>query len=276
MESSSEKSSSGYNCMICSTFVPTYDEPDICYHCKAPICKKCKSCGFCLNCFLNLNDDSRKTLKLLQNMIWIMPIFTILVIFQGFTQFLIAEILTIGLFLGLYFFSRWFINKHSNRYFAPHWELKIKSTEYQEKLKKNQSSGFIDEKVRKDVQYIWKKPLKSSDQDDHTFLKEINSEIEEEHCDFLIKNDDNDSQIDVSKRLKQLNDKICPICGRGLEYPFFCLECNRKFCSQCGIDVSPFSDRCLCGYKFPQIFPEDMKKSEHENSESDSDLTDPR
>ena len=69
----------GYYCKLCGNFAPFKKEPitrwRTCSHCHIPIDRNCRSCGYCLNCFLNLDEDAQKTLKLLRFLIWFVPLF---------------------------------------------------------------------------------------------------------------------------------------------------------------------------------------------------------
>lgn len=251
----------GYNCRVCGTYIHSLDEVPHCIHCKAPVCSKCTSCDFCLNCYLNISEDGRKTLKLLKNLIWFMPIFGILVLIQGWQKFIIAEIVLVVLFTSLYYYSRYQINHKSARYFNPKWEVVIHDPNYITTKNLDGLKPFVDMQVNKQIQTMWKKPSRVDDEEKQ--LKKLSTHLNEDDVkryEFLLGEKESVDIQESSKKVEKLKQKKCPLCGEEMEFNEFCVECQRRFCPQCGEDLNPFAERCLCGQKLSPLFPNDDVK----------------
>jgi hypothetical protein len=259
MESSENKTESSPNTFHCKICGKSYQNPanlESCSHCGVPVCSKCVSCGFCLNCFLNISEDGRKTLKLFLNLLFVLPIVALFVLFQGWVRFLVAELVIISLFTTLYFYTKQKITSNPGRYFNPKWEARIHSDAYMLEIQDHGPNLIIDDYARGQTKDLWKKPSSAP-----KLITEIpNNEAEEKEVGdryaFLMENENNNSHIVDDAWKQSLDAKICPTCHESMEYESFCLQCERKFCPQCRVDNEPFVQRCLCGYRFPPLFPD--------------------
>jgi hypothetical protein len=262
-----------------------------CSHCKISLCNNCSSCGFCLNCFTNMHEDARKTLKLFKNLIWSIPVFTFFLMFQGILEFILIELFLIGLFIGLFFYTKRTINVHGLRYFNPKWETKIKHESFTTYLNPFNPKKYVDQtflRAETDKQKIKINHLKnwinSEDYSDVPIPTHIQNELKSMDKDILnIKdsgnlsineqtNEDGESKkIPPSKKINdaessikenithklkkyyKLIDKKCPNCNEIIKFADFCPTCNVRFCPLCNIDNNPYNKICICSYKFTPL-----------------------
>ena len=268
----------GYYCKLCGKFASFKKEPitkwRTCSHCHIPIDRNCRSCGYCLNCFLNLNEDAQKTLKLFRFLILFVPIFcSPFLYFQGYLRFIFTELFLIILLSSLYIYAKWYINSHSKRYFNNKWEIIIKNEQYNDYLDPNSRTRYLDdqiikneyniiekrkEKLKKWIEpdkallevpipaYIENKPVENSRKD------EFNSMNKEEIIQFEQNTQSNGEEV-IFKLIK------CPKCGKDIKFANFCPSCNRKYCPDCGIENMIYNRLCLCGFIFPVLKDEFFK-----------------
>ena len=264
--------SEGYYCKLCGNYASFKKEPIIkwrtCSHCHIPIDRNCRSCGYCLNCFLNLNEDAQKTLKLLRFIIWFVPLFSSpFLYFQGYLRFILIELFLIVLFSGLYYYAQWYINGHSKRYFKKEWENIIKDGQYMVLLDPKSQIRYLDDHIIENGHNSIEKrkeKLKNWIEPDKALLKvpvpayiEKNT-LENSRTDelFEVKNDkmtkiNQNTQINEGELIFKLTK--CPKCGEEIKFANFCLSCNRKYCPECGIDNMIYNRLCLCGFIFPVL-----------------------
>ncbi|QEE14901.1 hypothetical protein DSAG12_00722 [Promethearchaeum syntrophicum] len=268
----------GYYCKLCGEFTTFRKEPIIklrsCSHCHIPIDRHCRSCGYCLNCFLNLTDDAQKTLKLLKFLFWFIPIFSSpFLYFQGYLRFILTELFIIILFAGLYFYAKWYISSHTNRYFNNNWEDIIKNEQYKVYLDPDSRIRYLNaiiiedghkniekrkEKLKRWIEpekelskvpvpaYIEKKILKINEKEDfNSFNKKEIMHIKQ------------NTKINEEEPMYKL--KKCPKCSEEIKFANFCPSCNRKFCPECGIENTIYNRLCLCGFVFPELKDEFFK-----------------
>ncbi|MHA1647480.1 MAG: hypothetical protein ACTSVL_07905 [Promethearchaeota archaeon] len=261
-------------CKLCGRKFKSDSTVKNCAHCKIPVCKECRTNEFCLNCWINLSDDARKTLSLLKLMCFTVPILTLFVLFQGIVAFLIAEAVMNIIDLFLYFFSKYFILKHASNYFKPQWEEVIQKPEYRDYFDRTSPKRYLHPKMIEDFNrkrakhakslHDWVDPkLKLEDIPKPAYIDKMEEEIGKEGVDdFLVKkfyaanNQKEKSSIEVKYKLI---GKACPICGKIIQFADFCAECNRKFCPKCGAEHNPFNRICQCGFIFPALEQEYFK-----------------
>ncbi|MHA1511408.1 MAG: hypothetical protein ACTSRX_06785 [Promethearchaeota archaeon] len=268
----------GYYCKLCGNYASFKKEPitkwRTCSHCHIPIDRNCRSCGYCLNCFLNLNEDAQKTLKLLRFLIWFVPLFcSPFLYFQGYLSFIFTELFLIMLFSGLIFYAQRYINSHSKRYFTKKWEDIIKDEQYKIFLDPESQKRYLDDHIiEKGHNSIEKRKekLKRWIEPDKTLSKvPVPAYIEKNSLENTRKNElnevNNENMIQLNKNT-QFNEgelifklKKCPKCGEEIKFANFCLSCNRKFCPECGIDNMIYNRLCLCGFIFPVLKDEFFK-----------------
>ncbi len=257
----------GYYCKLCGKHASFKKEPiaklRACSHCQIPIDRNCRSCGYCLNCFLNLNEDAQKTLKLLRFLIWFVPIFCgPFLFFQGYLRFISTELFLITLLSGFYFYAQRYINNHSKRYFNNEWEKIIKDEKYNDYLNPNSRIRYLDEHVikneynkiekRKEKLKRWIEPNKTFSEIPVPAYIEKNSLNKNDVIQFNQNTQPNEGKV-------VFNLTKCPKCGKEIKYANFCPSCNRKFCPECGIDNMIYNRLCLCGFIFPELKDEFFK-----------------
>lgn len=268
----SDLKKSGYYCKLCGNFILNKKEPipayRKCIHCKIPIDRKCRSCGFCLNCYINLTDDTQKTLKLMRLLVWIVPIFSIsFLIYQDFLRFFLIELFLISFFWGLYYCTRRYINSHPHQYFDKKWEFVILNENYKKFLDPHAQLRYIDDQTikeeykkiekRKKKLKTWIEPEKNfSDIPIPAYIEKINNKIDEN---FDLKENLPILSIPVSG--EEINYKLssCPHCNKEIKFADFCPSCNIKFCPECGIENSIYNRLCMCGFVFPILEDEFFK-----------------
>ena len=262
----------GYYCKLCGKFTSFKKEPitrwRTCSHCHIPIDRNCRSCGYCLNCFLNLNEDAQKTLKLLRFLIWFFPIFcSPFLYFQGYLRFIFTELFLIILLSSLYFYAKWYINSHSKRFFNNRWEIIIKNEQYKEYLDLDSRTRYLDDHIIKnEVSIIEKRKekLKRWIEPDKALLKvPVPAYIENKHFENSRKDEfgsmnrkdiilfEQNIQSNEGEVIFKLNK--CPKCGDKIKFANFCPSCNRKYCPDCGIENMIYNRLCLCGFIFPEL-----------------------
>ncbi len=268
----------GYYCKLCGNYASFKKEPinrwRTCSHCNIPIDRNCRSCGYCLNCFINLNEDAQKTLKLLRFLIWFVPLFcSPFLYFQGYLSFIFTELFLIILFSGLFFYAQRYINSHSKRYFTKKWEDIINDEQYKVFLDPESQIRYLDDHIiengHKSIEKR-KEKLKNWIEPDKTLLKvpvpayiEKNT-LENSRTDelFEVKND---KMTEISQKTQIYEGELifklknCPKCGEEIKFANFCLSCNRKYCPECGIDNMIYNRLCLCGFIFPVLKDEFFK-----------------
>lgn len=268
----------GYYCKLCGNHASFKKEPitkwRTCSLCHIPIDRNCRSCGYCLNCFLNLNEEAQKTLKLLRLLTWFVPIFcSPFLYFQGYLKFISRELFLIILFSGLYFYAQWYINRHSKQYCNNKWENIIKDEQYKVYLDPNSRIRYLDEyiikgennKIEKRIEKLkrWIEPDKGfSDVPVPAYIEKKSLK----NSKFIEKNSFNKNDMIQFKQNTQLNEgeaiyklKKCPKCGKEIKFANFCPNCNRKFCPDCGIENTIYNRLCLCGFIFPMLEDEFFK-----------------
>ncbi|MHA1718272.1 MAG: hypothetical protein ACTSWX_07120 [Promethearchaeota archaeon] len=268
----------GYYCKLCGEFTSFKKEPisswRTCSHCHIPINRKCRSCGLCLNCFINLNDEAQKTLKLMRFLIWFVPIFSgTFLFFQGFIRFLLSELFLIILFSSLYFYTLYYINNHSERYYNNRWESIIKENNYKVYLDPYKNKRYLDDHTierenkkiekRKEKLKRWIEPdldyskipipAHIKEYSDNMNPKIENKTINKENTQYTNRN----VQFIENKSIYKL--KKCPKCGKEIKFANFCPSCNRKFCPECGTENVAYNRLCLCGFVFPVLEEEFYK-----------------
>ena len=268
----------GYYCKLCGEFTVFRKEPIVklrtCSHCHIPIDRNCRSCGYCLNCFLNLNDDAQKTLKLLRFLFWFIPIFSSpFLYFQGLLRFVLTELFIIFLFAGFYLYAKWYINNHSKRYFNNKWEELINNEHYRVYLDPDSRIRYLDDMIiktgndniekRKEKLKRWIEPEKElSKIPVPAYIENKIHEINEK-VDFNSMN--KKEIIHIKQNTKQNEKEIifklnkCPKCAGEIKFANFCPSCNRKFCPECKIENMIYNRLCLCGFVFPELKEEFFK-----------------
>ncbi len=108
-----------------------------CSNCNAPICEKCDSNGFCLNCFLNLAPDAQSSLKLSKTLSWAVPLLLAFIIRNDFWYWIAGVGGTALFFILVHFYFRFKIIKHPDRYFYPRWLSIVNSDEYKRFIEEN-------------------------------------------------------------------------------------------------------------------------------------------
>jgi len=268
----------GYHCKLCGEITSFRKEPIVklrsCSHCHIPIDRNCRSCGFCLNCFLNLNEDAQKTLKLLRFLFWFVPVFSgPFLYFQGYLSFILTEIFIIFLFAGLYFYAQWYINSHSKRYFNTKWEKIIRNEQYSVYLDPDSRIRYLDDTIiqvghdniekRKEKLKRWIEPEKElSKVPVPAYIENKSLKINEEE-DYKSMN--TNEMIHIKQNTELIEGEIifklkrCPKCAKEIKFANFCPSCNRKFCPECEIENTIYNRLCLCGFVFPDLKDEFFK-----------------
>ena len=270
--------SEGYYCKLCGKFASFKKEPitrwRTCSHCHIPIDRNCRSCGYCLNCFLNLNEDAQKTLKLLKFLNWFVPLFcSSFLYFQGYLSFIFTELFLIIIFSGLYFYAQRYINSHSKRFFKSKWENIIKDEQYKVFWDPESQIRYLDDHIienghksiekRKEKLKKWIEPEKElSNVPVPAYIENKSFEIRrKDELNSVNKNDmiqfKQNTQSNEGDMIFKLNN--CPKCSEKIKFANFCPSCNRKFCPDCGIENRIYNRLCLCGFEFPELKDEFFK-----------------
>ena len=268
----------GYYCKLCGKYASFKREPisrwRTCSHCHIPIDRNCRSCGYCLNCFLNLNEDAQKTLKLLRFLILFVPIFcSPFLYFQGYLRFIFTELFLIILLSGLYFYAQWYINGHSKRYFKNNWEFVIKNEQYKDYLDPNSRIRYLDDHIikngHKNIEKRKEKLKRWIEPDKELSKVPVPAHIQKKSLENYREDDlgiENKTETILFKQKAQSNGgemifKLinCPKCGEEIKFANFCPSCNRKYCPDCGIENMIYNRLCLCGFIFPVLKDEFFK-----------------
>ena len=264
-----EEGNSGYACKVCGTLV-NHTHTRNCVHCGLSICKKCSSYGFCLNCWVNMKDDPRRTLKLTRTVAYMLPVITIVVLFQGFRWYLITEGVLVGITLIMYFTTKYYILKHPNRFFSRDWEEEIHTEEFLLFLSPIDKRRYIPNDVCRELNKEKAKSISKLENwvESITGFKDVpkpyvegedllpESIVEEK----TFKNSDKkqESATDEEDNTKDhmeynLIDKPCPQCDKIVHFADFCPHCNIKYCPKCKTANNPYSKTCICGCKLPDL-----------------------
>ena len=244
----------GYYCKICGKKVETDATPSRCLHCGIPICSKCRSCGFCLNCFVRLNTDTGKMLKLLRQLIWTAPFFSIFSLMYGIGNYFLTLAVLLGTLTLLYYGMRRKIISQPDRYFPLNWRKIVQAESYQQYQDPNLSKRFISAAM-----------VDHYDQSIEDRKKKLQKWIEP-NTDFSnVPVPDVPESLEVEERIpgvdEFLNLKIdyaligqpCPKCKETIIFADFCPACNIKFFPECGEQNDPYVIKCLCGLIFPLL-----------------------
>lgn len=201
-----------------------------------------------------MNEDSRKTLKFTQALAIAIPFLTFFLVFQGIYYFIAVEVVLVGIFFGIHYYSRRYIHKAAKRCFEPNWETEIQKLEYQQLKNPESPRRYISNDLiaaeKKKVEIRTQKLMEWVKVAENRFNEQINN-----------KNDEKTEQINPiiiemtgnNAKIYKLIQKPCPICGETIEFADFCPKCNLRFCPECSIENSPFNSKCVCGYEFTPL-----------------------
>jgi hypothetical protein len=273
-----------YYCKICGLKKETYGKIKKCKHCNLSLCKSCSSNGFCINCWINMKNDARKTIKLFKLLSIASPFLLILLLYQAIleiiyqgifnklVQFLIGEIFLAGLMISLYFLSKNYINKYGSRYFESTWEKEIMTGYYRNLINPFKPQRYILKEMQQDFQRkrnhsveklkSWIDPEFSYD--DVPIPAHILENKEEPNPEKL-----EDKEIPSPSIKYHLIGKECPElnCHEIIKFADFCPECNVKYCPECNKPNNPYNRLCLCGFVFPSLKEEYFRFIGHRDIE---------
>jgi len=131
-----------YFCKVCGVDVFSGMKTR-CSYCNAPICEKCDSHGFCLNCFLNLATDAQTSLKLSKTLAWAVPLLLAFIVWNNFWVWVAGVGGTALFFIFIHFYFRLKIVKHPERYFYPRWQKIVNSEEYKRFIDENNKMRVV-------------------------------------------------------------------------------------------------------------------------------------
>ncbi|MHA1745461.1 MAG: hypothetical protein ACTSWW_05650 [Promethearchaeota archaeon] len=262
----SAEENSGYTCKVCGTLV-NRNHTKNCVHCGLSICKKCSSYGFCLNCWVNMKDDPRRTLKLTRTLAYMLPIITIAVLMQGICWYLITEGVLVGITLLMYRYAKYHILKHPNRFFALEWENEIQTEEFSSFLNpvdgrryiSNEVYRELDKKKARSVVKLenWLESITGFNDTPKPFVEDEPETLVEEMSieDSFKTNENATAKGDNTKdnMIYNLIDKACPQCNKIVQFADFCPHCNIKYCPKCKTANNPYTKTCICGCVFPDL-----------------------
>jgi hypothetical protein len=254
-----EDSGHAYYCKVCGVEKRAIRKIPTCLNCGVPVCDKCRSCGYCLNCFIQLTDDSRKSLKLMRALTWAVPLFSVfLLFFRGWVDFLLIELFLVVLFGGLYFYLRNRVKKFPERYVNHKWQYLVKSAEYQEFLDPGSKKRFIPDEWKEDA--VVKRQAKIQKLKDWIEPKTDFSDVpipahyQEGGSDNLSPEDQPDFQPSEKVKPPEIDYKLinqaCPNCKEIIIFADFCPNCNVRFCPECREENNPYNNVCVCGFEF--------------------------
>ncbi len=243
-------------CKVCGIKQKNSSLNYICKQCGVITCKKCRSCGFCLNCYVHLHEDARKTLKLTRILVITAPAILVFLNIYGILYYFSVILFMMIFFGGLYLYTRSLILKNPSKYIDPNW-LSVLKTPYYESLRDSTNQD----------RYIDKSEIESLEKKKERRINNLKTWIEPDNSDEIPKKPllyEENSNDFPDERIKEkiapqreitykFIDKSCPLCGETIQFADFCPECDKKFCPECGEETSPYSARCLCGFCYPDL-----------------------
>ncbi len=252
-------------CKICGKLQNT-KSISRCKVCNIPACKKCRNSHFCINCWINLKDDPRKTIKLTQYLALFIPVAIIFLLFQSLTRYLIANAIIISLLLSISFLTKYQVGKHPNKYLNYDWLEKTKSKWYASLVDLQNPECYIHGDLIQDYQNKKQKKIQKLKNWINMEEQMANIPVPAHYNSLDKQNDLLSSKLEEQSSLSPVDSckqdnfdrnyeysmigKQCPSCGAKIEFADFCPECNIRFCPKCAKSTSPFALRCMCGLKF--------------------------
>lgn len=246
-----------------------------CKVCNIPICKKCSNGQFCINCWVNLKDDPRKTIKLTQTLALFIPLITIFVLFSNLARYFITNIIIIAILLLISFFARYQVIRHPTKFVKTSWWQKTQTKEYREILNPEKPERYIFRELVQNYQDQKKKKIEKlknwiemGDQLANIPIPAHYKEIkqQEQNKSIILGNKlvpTRKNFVENANSEKNLEylliEKPCPQCKTIIKFADFCPECNERYCPKCGENSRSYTLKCICGYKLEPLMKEFMK-----------------
>lgn len=254
-------------CKLCGEPFLNINSVKKCRHCELPICLNCRSNNFCLNCWINFDENARRITTFIKNIVKIIPLLTIFTIFLGFSIYLLINLILILLMHFIKYSIFVIADYFPEKFFSKNWQEFIESKEYSDYFDIKTSKRLIFEENRKNFNYKKAKQIEDlklwiSDEIDvsdktislnnYKYLQDIKNKSTDLNKIESIGNEPFRSN-DNKAYLYNYNGKPCPICKSIINFGNFCPECSQKFCIECGAENHFSSTKCLCGEIFPSL-----------------------
>jgi len=233
-----------------------------CPICDILVCNKCTSCGFCLNCYVNLNEDARKTLKLTRILALTIPGLLLFLLIYGILYYILVSSFLMIFFGTLHYYTRYQIRENHGRFLDKKWLKRINLPQYQQLTnQRNKKTYFtvFDDNPRKVEKTVKKKKIKEK-----RIEKEMatNKRVKKERMKNLIQA----QWTETPEKYRMIHEE-CPHCGEEIKFADFCTNCEIRYCPECGEHNNPYSRKCICGYQFSNL---EMEFKKYLDSESKS------
>lgn len=164
------------------------------------------------------------------------PFMFLMFLIYNWILYIILTSIALVLCIGLYFLWQYLILKNTSQHFSTEWLSIIASADYQQLIQDTSARRYISkdrmEQIKGIIQNLDKKPEKTRDNfEDETHLP----------------------KMPIVSTDYKLIGKPCPICHTEIQFGDFCVDCNVRFCPKCGLENSPYSKTCICGFAFTPL-----------------------